>query len=204
MPTITDIKEQKKPGRVSIFVDEKYSFSCPELELAKFGLAIGQTLSATQLTSIKNQTEVAKAIEKALDYLDLRPRSIFEMKAYLQRKGYNAASIDQAIAYLISKQFLNDKSFAVNWIENRKLLNPRSKKQLRLELYQKGLDRQLVTEVLADYQEIDEEAALKEIIEKRGRLYRDRAKLISYLLRKGFNYRLIKACLAEFDQQIAK
>ena len=204
MATITDIKDQKKPGRVSVFVDKKYSFSCPELELAKLGLAIGQTLSTTQLARIKNQTEVAKATEKALDYLDLRPRSIFEMKAYLQRKGYDATSVDQAIAYLIDKQLLNDRNFAITWIENRKLLNPRSKKQLRLELFQKGLDRQLVAEVLVDYQDVDEETALKEIIEKRGRLYQDQAKLISYLMRKGFNYRLIKTYLTEFNQRTIK
>jgi regulatory protein len=88
-------------------------------------------------------------------------------------------------------KLLDDEEFARWWLEQRASFRPKGKKALRQELLQKGLERSLIEELLA---EVNEVAEAQKILPKK-RLSPD--KLASHLARQGFSWPTIKTVLGQ-------
>lgn len=222
---ITKIGRQvKRQSRYSVFVDDKYSFSLSETQLADSGLHIGQELSAEEVKGYKGESELGKLYERTLNWLAIRPRSEWEIDSYLDRILYKKSS-----SYKIAKnlQFglsdpedddqpaelkteivdklkhlglLDDLAFARSWVDSRRLLKPISRKKLWVELKTKRVPADIIEQVLAE-DETDELEVLKSLIERKSRQsqYADRQKLLAYLARQGYRYDDIKRAFDELD-----
>jgi len=195
---ITAIKAQvKNPERVSIYVDEKYAFSLNHAQLLEQKLRSGLELTDAQLAELKHVSEQGKAYERALNYVMIRPRSLREIQQYARRKKWAPEDTQVIIDKLTARNYLNDASFAKAWVESRKLTKNYSTRKLRLELKQKGITDDIISEVLAEDQ-YDEQSALKALVAKKLKLSRyanDPQKLMQYLARNGFSYDDIKSAM---------
>ncbi len=199
MAKITAIKQQaKRQDRYSIFVDGKYIFSFSENELINSGLKIGQELSDQKLMALKDQATLDKAYDRTLNLISHRPRSEWELRDYLKRKGCNEDLINQVLNRLCDRGYINDEDFARRWVENRHLLKSTSKRRLAQELRQKRISDDIISDVLQS-DETDERQVLRKLIEhKRGQAkYQDDLKLMQYLARQGFSYDDIKSAINE-------
>ncbi len=198
---ITDIKQQqKRQGRYSIFVDDKYSFSLSENELLNSGTRVGREYSAEEFEQLKQTALLDKAYMRSLDLLSRRARSDWEMRQYLKRKEYDQDVIDKIVYKLAQKGYINDKKFADSWINSRRQLKNMSKRKLRLELKQKRVPEEIVNLTL-DEDETNEQDVLRELVAKKRQQskYQDNLKLMQYLSRQGFNYDDIKSALNAED-----
>lgn len=196
---ITAIKQQaKRQDRYSIYVDGKYVFSFSENELINSGLKINQELTEQELLGLKDQAVLDKAYDRALNLISHRPRSEWELRDYMKRKGYDEDVAAQTINRLRSRGYVNDLDFARRWVENRRLLKATSKRRLSQELRQKHIANDIIGQVLAA-DEADEREILRELIERKRRQskYQDDLKLMQYLGRQGFSYDDIRAVLSE-------
>lgn len=196
---ITDIKQQlKRQDRYSIYVDGKYAFSFSEHELLSLTLRINQEFTQDELEKLKKTAVEDKAYMRALDLLMRRSRSEWELRDYLKRKEYTADIIDKIINRLSGAGYVNDKKFATSWVENRRLLKSTSKRKLQMELRQKRIADDVITEVLSE-DETDERQVLKDLIAKKQTQtrYQDPQKLMAYLMRQGFNYDDVKSAMQE-------
>lgn len=197
---ITAIKQQvKQAGRYSIFVDGKYAFSLSETALLESGVASGQELDTAQLASYKKLSASDKAYGRALHYVALRPRSEWEVRFYLRRKGVEDAEIGAIVARLQKVGLVDDLAFARAWVANRRLLKPTSLRRLRQELKQKQVSDEIISQVLAA-DETDDRQTLRELVTKkqqRSRYRADPTKLMQYLARQGYTYDDIKSVLNE-------
>jgi regulatory protein len=197
---ITSIKQQaKRTDRYSIYVDGKYAFSLSESGLLDSGLASGQELDDGQLKQLKKAAGLDKAYYNSLRYVLMRPRSEWEVEAYLKRKEVDKDSAAEVIRRLKNLNMLSDLDFARSWVANRRTLKSVSKRRLRLELMQKRVPEDVINEVLTS-DETDERQVLRELIEKKRRRYPDEQKLIRYLASQGFNYDDIKSTLAALKE----
>ena len=201
MAVITKISPQKKrQGYYNIFVDGKYTLALSELDLTVFGLRVDQVLTPGLLNELRGAQAKSKSYNFALRYLALRPRSINEVKDYLTtRKDFSIEDADTTITRLIEQNYLNDQDFAAMWVRNRLLLKPKSTSVLRLELIKKGIDKDIITEVLSQLDETAQIASLGELITKKMRQtkYQNKQKLIEYLSRQGYSYSLVNKTLEE-------
>lgn len=199
---ITDIKPQVKSiGRYSVYIDGVFAFGLSDTAIADNGLRIGKTIDADQLAQLNASAKDDKAFYNALSLIARRQRSEWEMRVYLQQKGYHRETIHAVIDKLYSYRYLDDLSFAQRWVENRRLLKRISKRRLRQELQQKHVSKDIIEQVLlAD--KISEIAVLREVIlsKRQQSRYKDDQKLIAYLIRQGYGYEDIKRALA--DSQI--
>lgn len=194
---ITDIKQQvKRKDRYSIYVDEKYSFALSESGLLNAGLSIGQDLSSQELADLKKLSIEDKAIYRILDLIARRPRSQGEIRDYLRRKKYSDEEIRKILNVLSEKEYIDDEDFARRWVDSRRLLKPISNRKLRLELMQKKVSEEIIQGVLSE-NEVDEKEIIKELIAKKSRQtrYKDKQKLMQYLIRQGFDYADVKDAL---------
>ena len=198
MPQITDIKPQvKKPGYYNIFVDGKFSLALSELDLASNALKVGQVLNPSELNDLHKTYTSSKCYHYALRYLATRPRSIKEMRDYLLRKQFSEVDIDLSITKLVQQNYLNDHDFARLWVDNRMRLNPKSSSVLKAELIKKGVDKDIISEAVANVSHQDQLSSLISIIESKAHQtrYAQKQKMIELLARKGYSYGLIKEAL---------
>ena len=149
--TITALHVQANdPQRINVFIDQKFALGISLSTLAREKLYIGQQLSDDDLQRLERAEHADKAMRAAIRALEQRPRSSAELRERLQRKGYEAEAIDQALERLQQLGLINDADFARRWIENRQLLRPRGPGALRNELRHKGIASALIDEALAD------------------------------------------------------
>jgi regulatory protein len=80
----------------------------------------------------------------ALRFLEVRQRSIAEVRRRLALTGYRSELIEGAIERLLGLGILDDAAFAQTWVESRDRARPRGERALRRELQVKGIDRTIV------------------------------------------------------------
>ncbi len=154
----------------------------------------------------------AVVLEAAARFLEVRARSIAEVRRRLGSAGYRADLVDAAIVRLTELGMLDDASFARAWIESRDRARPRGERALRQELSLKGIDRALLDEVLADRRadrpaeagDVDEVAAerllarsariLERVADPRAR----RQRAYALLARNGFDPGVCSAVASRF------
>lgn len=205
MPRITELKPQKnRSDRYNLYLDDAYKFPVSANTVLTAGLHVGMEIDEVELEGIRQTAEVGNAHDKALNYINLRRRSIKELRDYLRRKEYEPAIINKVIDRLTGANLLNDEEFARAWVRDRLLLKPRSKRALSAELAQKGISRAIVDSVLSEMEEGSEQSALEEALNRKLRQskYASREnddKLIAALLRDGYRYSDIRSCLLQRD-----
>ncbi len=142
----------------------------------------------------------------ALKYLSRRPRSIAEVRTYLQKKQIPSSSIDEIIASLLEKCFLNDEDFTKWWIDQRTRFKPKGKLLIVVELRQKGISKEIIDRV---YEAGDEEVTISDLQKAVELLTRKKEKFSSlspqdryqkvggYLARRGFSMEVISKSIDE-------
>ncbi len=147
----------------------------------------------------ENSEKIAAAKADALRYLAYRPRTVREMARKLTDKGYDPVTVDLVLAFLKEHKFLDDAAFTVMWIRSRTGEKPCGRRRIYAELVQKGVDRELIEQYLADLSpEKEEEMAAALAARKCRRDSFDYQKLGGFLVRRGFTPGLVKKILTQF------
>ena len=92
-------------------------------------------------------------LEAAGRFLEVRPRSIAEVRRRLGGAGYRGELVEGAIAKLLEFGVLDDQSFARTWVESRDRGRPRGERAIRQELGLKGIERETIELVLGERRE---------------------------------------------------
>src|SRR5674476_85393 len=95
------------------------------------------------------ETDAGVVLKAAARYLELRTRSIDEVRRHLGAARFPGSLVEQAIARLVELGLLDDLAFAQEWVESRDRARPRGSQALRRELALKGIDRETIEGLLA-------------------------------------------------------
>ncbi len=200
MPIITQIKQQKDKKSLLICLDQKNFFQIDLENYIKHKLKVGKEIDQKDLDEIVKKAEFQKIYEKLLMFCMLRPRSENEIRNWLKRKKVNKSIHEELFNRLKRLDLVDDRKFAQWWIDQRIAFKPRGKVALYAELAQKGVDREVINEILSE-QPIDEVKFAKGLIDKneykwkRYEGYEKKNKIVQFLARKGFNWETIKKAL---------
>ena len=204
--TITDLKQGvHNPNRINVFLDHKFSFSLDLSQVVDFHLKIGKSLQPEDIEELMHASVYGKLYGNTLEWVLTRPRSLKETRDHLREKrfqkklAYTDADIENVIEKLVIKHYLDDRKFAEWFIENRFVKKGISKLRLRQELTKKGIDKNLIDELLESSSR-DEAEEIKKMIERKRKKY-DQEKLLAYLVRQGFSYDLSKELILESTTQ---
>lgn len=139
----------------------------------------------------------------ALYLLELRDRSIGEIKDKMERKKFSSNEIGKTIDFLLSKNFLDDEKFAVHFVKEKRDLQHWGSYRIKMELKKKQVADEIVDELISNQSENSELEIAREAAEKWRRklpncppekVYQ---RLGGYLSRQGFSYDIVKEILAE-------
>lgn len=197
--TITSLRFQKhNRDRVSVYLDDRFAFGLAAIKAAH--LRVGQVLRDDDVVRLREQDDVERSYERALNFLSYRPRSKVEVRRNLHRKNVQGVVIEEVIERLVRAGLVNDEEFARFWVENRSEFRPRGVRALRHELRQKGVPDVIIADALVN---VDEEAAARKVAEKGARRFGHldtgafRRKFGAYLARRGFSYAIIAPLIKE-------
>lgn len=195
--------QQKNRERINVYLDEQFAFGLNQLDAAR--LRVGQVLSESEIEHLKTKDTSTQAFDKAVRFLAPRPRSRAEVRQQLTQKGFQEGVIDEVITRLEGLNYLDDLAFARFWMQNRNEFNPRGAQAIRYELRQKGIDRTIIDEVLAEFDslELALRAAQKKMRSLRGKDSQTvRTQLGGFLTRRGFDYQTVRSVLEHVTQQM--
>ncbi|HSW43859.1 MAG TPA: regulatory protein RecX [Patescibacteria group bacterium] len=92
----------------------------------------------------------ATVLNAAARLLEVRPRSIEEVRRRLCEAGYRAELVDGAIDRLADLGILDDEAFARAWVESRDRARPRGERALRAELRRRGVGEEVISATLGE------------------------------------------------------
>jgi regulatory protein len=181
--------QQRNPRRVNVYLDGEFAFGLERVAAA--WLRIGQELSDEKIAQLQRNDEGEKAYQQALKLLSYRPRSEAEVRRKLEQRKQPEGIITEVLDRLRRSGLVDDARFARDWAENRSEFRPRSRRALAIEMRQRGVDSESITQAVADLD--DESLAYQAAVKYSRRLEAlewqvFRQKLTGFLGRRGFSY----------------
>lgn len=170
-----------------------------------------------------DDTLYEKLINASFRFVSFRPRSEKEIKDFLQKKMHKwkvagRRSLAVVLERLRQLGYLDDYKFALWWIEQRRKFKPKGRRQLKLELRQKGVNPQVIEEILQSegatgFGDSHMRALSPEIIDAQNAIQKKIAiwkklplmirkkKVYDFLARRGFSTRTIFHVIDELGQK---
>ena len=193
--------EPAKGGKLSLIADDEYVMTVDPDTWYSLDYSDGCEIDEEEFEKLKFLIDSRKAYAQALRYLTLRAHSADELYKKLIKKHSSECSA-HAIAKCREIGFIDDEDFAFRYANELFNKKKYGVSRIRSELYAKGIDREIIENVLNSL-EFDFSQSIIEIIEKK---YSDcfsdekgKRRMIAGLMRLGYNYSDIKSALADYD-----
>lgn len=188
--------------RSKVFLDEDFALVLYRGEINRFGIKEGEELSEDTYQEILNDVLFKRARERVLYLLKASDKTEQELVRKLKDGGYPKEAIEYAVGFVKEHRFIDDEDYGKRYVEFNS--RRKSEKQIQFELQRKGLDKEMIRDILKE-QPVDEEAQIQAYIRKKRidpqELDRkERSKVMASLGRKGFSYEAVNRVLgANFD-----
>lgn len=194
------------PPRVAVQVDGREAFTVSAEVAERLGLTVGSDIGSEETDSLRGDDERERAREAALRLLAVRARSEHELTTRLRQKGFGPRATEGVVSSLAEVGLVDDEAFARAWVDERLRLRPVGARRLSQELSLKGVARELADRIIGEA--FDEEPELdvaRRAAERKARTLRGgdprkaRARLHSFLVRRGFSYEVASTVTKELE-----
>lgn len=190
---------------MKVFIEGKLALSLGARLARGEGLQVGQELPDDRIEALSQSDNFHRCQDAAVRYLAFRPRSEFEIRDRLRRRGFDDSSIEAVITRLKGQGFIDDTVFTRFWKESRETFSPRSRRLTRLELRRKGVEDSVIDGVVRTVD--DSDSAYRAARHKARSLplidYKTfYQRLGGYLRRRGFDYETTKSTVRRTWKEI--
>ncbi len=193
---ITAVTKQKN-GSYDVYVDgEKYQ-RLDGVVLASYRkIKVGEEITKEELDDIRERSGVNFAFDSAIKQISRSLKSESEIRTKLEEKGYTEEEANGAIEKLRSYGYVNDRAYAHAYVSTYG--KDRGKLRLTYELGAKGIDKEIIDEVLPE----DDTESAKALALKKCKKYTEKEKLVRYLMGRGFAFDTAKKVSGEVLDEI--
>ena len=182
-------EEAMTKGKIRVRLDTGLTCILDRSEQRQINAYEGSSLTREQYEILVHEILGKRATKRAMHLLEKMDRTEYKLREKLSEGGYPDEAIEDAIGYVKRYHYLDDERYARNYVflaQDRK-----SRKKLSIELYQRGIKKELIDRILEEEYEADEEKQICQLLEKRGYdpktcSEKERQKLYQFLLRRGF------------------
>jgi len=202
---VTEITEHKKT-KYKIYVDYEFAFVLYKGELHKYRLKKGEEIAEDIYRKLTEEVLPKRAKLRAMNLLTKRPYTERKLREKLEEGLHSPKCIEAAITYVKSFGYLDDKTFASDYISYH--MTSQSRRVIEQKLVQKGVDLKVIRECMEELDVHDCESAEYEQIRQlflkkyKGKIPQDcaeKTKLLNFFVRKGYNVSSVKRALAEIS-----
>lgn len=199
---ITKVVELTK-SRVKIEIDGEFAFVLYKGELRVYGIKEGQEFAETAYNEIMTELLPKRAKLRAMNLLKSRSYTTAQLKEKLEMGGYPSKIAGEAIDYVASFGYVNDKQYAFDFIEYNK--EAKSKNRIVNDLLKKGISSEVIEAAWEEAvgnnkQELEREQIIRWLQKKhfssKTAAYEEKQKMMAFLYRKGFAIDTIRSVLS--------
>ena len=184
--------------KLRIYLNDEAAFQLYPKEVKEYGIREGEELTQDRIDMIYSAVLLKRAKLRCLHILKNLDKTEQQLRTKLTEDEYPRDIIDDAIEYVKSYHYIDDKRYAQSYIESR--ADRKSKMMIRAELREKGIDEQIIEEALEEADEIDTDAQILRWAEKKhydpeSADFKESQKFFAFLMRRGYSYSDIKKAL---------
>lgn len=176
--------------------------------LQRAGVRLGKELSDEELFQLREESETRRATERALYILERRNHFRKELEEKL-RRSFSSTATQNAAERMIELGLVDDAAYARDFARRLLLRKGFSQQRVRMELCQRGLDRELAGEIaeeLALEFAPDPTDKIVELLERKypnaGQDEKQHRRAVNALLRLGYRLSEIRQALSRMDETI--
>ena len=187
---------EKRRNKIILYFDEFEKLEIYYDVYLTLSLFKGDEVTLKKIDEIKLTNAEFEVKNSAFRYLSNRNHSALELKTKLRKKGFDSDIIQKVILELRDKKYLNDFTFAENFVRNRVERRKEGIIKITSELYKKGITREIIAEVTESINEnpknyknaLELGKSKLEKIQKRGDTDKNKikSKLFNFLRGRGF------------------
>ena len=195
---ITSIEPRKK-GLCALYIDGEYAMPLDAEVVLAHRFDVGREITDEQLHACVIASDQKRCKDKAMWLISYRDHSRKELIEKL-RRDYSAESAEAAVNRLEELGLLDDGRYARRYAADLVNLKRLSERGVRQKLREKGIDRDLIDEVM-DELGVDEDDQIREILMKKYPDLSDektRRRAVAALQRMGYSYGDIKSAMGEY------
>jgi len=197
---------ERRPGQkqITLTLDGQVEMLISAEVWLQMGLRVGDDLTEPQIESVQEAQARSGCLDSALRLLSYRQRTESELRDRLIQKRLRPEVVAETISRLRTAGLLDDAQYARSWLDSRNQRAPRGRRLAAAELRARGVTRGVVEDVTAT---IDERDAAYRAAERRARslsalpYVEFRQRIGGLLLRRGFNYELVRETVSLLWQQ---
>ncbi len=195
---ITDIRPRRK-GLSAVYIDGEYALSLDTQTLLEHRIDIGREFDDEELHDLIESSNERRAKEKALWLISYRSHSKKELRDKISRTC-DRQSAEKAVERMEELGLVNDRDYAERCAQTLIFTKHMSKRGTAMELRRKGIESEIINEVLDDI-EVDEREQIQAVIERKYPKIDDekiRRRAVAALQRLGYGWEDIKAVIESF------
>lgn len=198
---VTEIEEISKK-KCKVFLNGEFAFALYKGELSAYQIQTGKEISERAYEELMTQVLPKRAKLRTMNLLKARTYTEEELRRKLRLNFYPKELIEEAIAYVKSYGYVDDLSYAMEYIYYRS--ESLSKKQIQNKLLQKGIKKEIVDEAFEKCEKegtvVAEMKQMLSYLEKKhyspeNMEYKEKEKLAAALYRKGFSINSINQAM---------
>ena len=183
-------------GIYKLILDNNDSINLYEDVIINNNLLLTKEIKEEELDDILKQNNDIYVYQISLNYIQVRMRSIKEMKDYLKRKNISNTLIDNTIDKLIKSGYLNDFTFAKAFVNDKLLITNNGPLKIKNELIKLGVSSDIINEVLDDIDNTIIKEKLSNLMEKQIKLKKGssnsiKVKIVNYFINLGYAKEMI-------------
>lgn len=196
--------EPRRKGLSALYLDGQESLVDTET-LAASRLRPGDELEEEQLLALLHASDSRRAREKALFILTYRDHSREELKRKLLTASFSEEAAEAAVQKVADMGLIDDREYARKLARELLFRKRWGERRAVSEMLRRGLERELVAEVMEETQP-DPTVQLAEIIEKKytplPQDEKGRRRMLNALARMGYGWSDIRSALAQAEESM--
>ena len=169
----------------------------------KFNLLLKKDISDKDLIEINKYNQECEVYYVALDSVNRRFKSVYELEEVLRRKQYSKEFIALAVEKLLKQGYLDDRLFSKSYINSQILTTNKGPLKIKRELLDKKVPLEIIDEELLNYSEDEQLAKIEKLTTKMLKTNRNRGgivlkqKIINDLKNLGYENDLITKIVSQ-------
>ena len=146
-----------------------------------------------------------QVLDKMAKYCAYQERCVKDVKDKLRTFDIPQEAKDKILGYLLENRFVNDERFAKSFVRGKINQSGWGVNKIRFHLIQKGIDKELIDEVLGQTDEEFYRQRLVDVLKTKAKTvkadsdFEKKRKLAAYAMQKGFEAALVWEVLKELD-----
>lgn len=197
--------KKNKNGKYTVFLDDGRELVVYEDVILKFELLLKKEIHESALKEINDLNLEYEAYYVAIQSINSRFKSIYELKLFLIKKEFSEEVIDKTIDKLLKQGYLDDRSFTKSYINTQILTTSHGPIRIKNDLLNKKVDVSIIEEELSVFDEDLQCEKMDKIIKKIIASNRNRGgvvlkqKIINDLKHNGYEFYVISKVINNYD-----